>query len=96
MTSLGRRLQRIEAVSRAVSTLGAERHAAVKSLALEHLSSEDLDALKDILEQGEQANQRTQREAGAVKTLTTAFEQEVQKAGYATVREFHRSWGIES
>jgi vacuolar-type H+-ATPase subunit H len=94
MTSLGRRLQRIEAASRAASTLGAERHAAMKSLALEHLSSEDLDALEDILEQGTQANQWTEREAGAVKAFTT-FEQEVRKAGYATVGELQRSCGIE-
>jgi hypothetical protein len=44
----------------------------MKSLALEHLSSEDLDALEDILGQGAQANQWTQREAGAVKTLSNA------------------------
>ena len=95
MTAIRRRLQRIEAVSRAALTLGAERHAAVKSLALEHLSSEDLDALEDIVEQGTQANQWTEREAGAVKALTTAFEQEIQRAGYATVREFQLSCGIE-
>ena len=94
MTSLGRRLQRIEAVSRAALTLGAERHAAMKSLALEHLLSADLDALEDIVGQGAQANQWTQREAGAVKALTAAFEQEVQKAGYATIRKFQRSCGV--
>jgi len=94
MTCLGRRLKRLEAVLRAASTLGAERHAAMKSLALEHLSSEDLDALEDILEQRAQANQWTQREAGAVKVLTTAFEQEVRKAGYATIRKFQRSCGV--
>jgi hypothetical protein len=94
MTAIRRRLQRIEAVSRAASTLGAERHAAVKSLALEHLSNEDLDALEDIVGQETQANQWTQREAGAVKALTTAFEQEVQKAGYATIRKFQRSCGV--
>jgi hypothetical protein len=95
MTSLGRRLQRIEAVSRAASTLGTERHAAVKSLALEHLSSEDLDALEDILEQGTQAHQWTEREAGAVKALTTAFEQEARAASAAVPRlAAPRDWRV--
>jgi hypothetical protein len=96
MTCIGRRLKRLEATVRSVSTLGAERHAAMRSLAIQHLSLEDLDALEDIVEHGRQANQWTEREAETVKTLTNAFELEVRKAGYATVREFQRSCGIES
>ena len=33
-------------------------------------------------------------ESEAVKVLTTAFEQEVRKAGYATIRKFQRSCGV--
>jgi len=80
---------------RSVSMLGAERHAATKSLAIQHLSLEDLDALEGIVEHGRQANQWTEREASAVKALTVAFEQEIRKAGYATVGEFNWSCGIE-
>ena len=53
-----------------------------------------IDALEDIVDQGMQANQWTEREAGVVKAFTTAFEQEVRKAGYATIREFQRSCGV--
>lgn len=96
MTSLSRRLKLLEATVRSVSTIGAERHAAMKSLAIQHLSLEDLDALEGILDHGRQANQWTDRETNAVKALTAAFEQEVQKAGYAAVGAFNRSCGIES
>jgi len=94
MTSLGRRLQRIEAVSRAASTLGAERHSAMQHLALQHLAGEELGALREIIEQGKQPGQYTERESEAVKAVTSAFELEIQKAGYATVREFQRSCGV--
>jgi len=94
MTSLGRRLQRIEAVSRAASTHGAERHSAMQDLALQHLSGEELGALREIVEQGKQPGQYTERQSEAVKTLTNAFEQEVRKAGYATIRKFQQSCGV--
>jgi hypothetical protein len=44
----------------------------------------------DIVEQGKRPGQYTERESEVVKAVTT-FELEVQKAGYATIREFHRS-----
>jgi hypothetical protein len=95
MTSLGRRLQRIEAALRPVLALGSERNSAMQELALQHLSGEELGALRDIVEQRKQPGQYTERESEAVKAITRAFEQEVQKAGYATVREFQQSCGIE-
>jgi hypothetical protein len=95
MTSLGRRLQRIEATFRPVGAW-RERHSAMQDLALQHLSGEQLDALRETIEHGKQSGQYPERESNAMKAITSAFEQEVQKAGYATVREFHRSCGIES
>jgi hypothetical protein len=43
--------------------------------------------------QDQTAQPKTQRPPGK-KTLTNAFELEVRKAGYATVREFQRSCGV--
>jgi hypothetical protein len=93
-TSLGRRLKRLETTLRSVSELGAERNSAMQSLALQHLSDDDLAAVQDIVEQGKQPAQYTARESEAVKALTSAFELEVQKAGYASVREFQRRCGV--
>jgi hypothetical protein len=95
MTSLGRRLKRIEAAFQPNLKLGAERHSAMQRLALRHLSREDLLALRGIVEQGKQPQQYTDRESETVKVLTRAFETEVRKAGYATAREFNWSCGIE-
>jgi hypothetical protein len=94
-TSFGRRLKRIEATFQVNLALGAERHSAMQGLALQHLSREGLIALRGIVAQGKQPGQYTERESEVVKVLTTAFEEEVRKAGYATVREFNWSCGIE-
>jgi hypothetical protein len=51
MTSLGRRLHRIEAAFQPVLALGAERNSAMQDLALQHLSGEELGALGHIVEQ---------------------------------------------
>jgi hypothetical protein len=87
MTSLARRLRRIEAAFRPAFALGT---ALWQALALQHPLGEELGALREINEQGKQPEQSTERESEAVKVITSAFEQEVQKAGYATVREFQR------
>jgi hypothetical protein len=60
----------------------------MQALAIQHLSDDDLAAVHDVVEQGKQPAQYTERESEAVKTLTNAFELEVRKAGYVTVREF--------
>jgi hypothetical protein len=64
---------------------------AVQSLALRSLSTEDLIVLIDVVEQGKRECQWTEREWTAVKALTCAFEQEVQRAGYPSMAEFQRS-----
>jgi hypothetical protein len=63
----------------------------MKRLALQNLSTEDLDALEDVIGQGKRECQWTEREAEAAKSLTCAFEQEVQRAGYRSTAEFQRS-----
>jgi len=83
MTSLGRRLNRIEAVLWPTSRRGSDLSSKMQSLALERLSDEDLGALEDILEQGKQERQWNERESKAVKALRSAFEQAARQAGYA-------------
>jgi hypothetical protein len=98
MTSLGRRLKRIEAAFQPNVALGAERNDAMLDLSLHHLSRENLTAMRGIVLRGAQGHQLapyTERESEAMKALNRAFELEVQKAGYATVREFQWSCGIE-
>jgi hypothetical protein len=52
----------------------------MKRLALQSVSEEDLIVLIDVIKQGKQECQWTEREAAAMKALTCAFEQEVQRA----------------
>jgi hypothetical protein len=98
VTSLGRRLKRLEAALPDISKVGAERNNAMLHLARQRLSREDLLAIRGIVLRGAQGHQLapyTERESEAMKALTNAFQQEVQKAGYATVRQFQRSCGLE-
>ena len=70
---------------------GPDPYDAVQRLALQSLATEDLVVLADVIEQGRRECQWTEREAAAVKALTCAFNQEVQRAGYRSVAEFQRS-----
>ena len=90
MTSLARRLRRIEAILRPAPH-GSDRASAMRQLALERLSDEDLEVFHGRVDYGKQADQWSEHEASAVTAYASAFEQEVRKAGYATVREFERS-----
>jgi hypothetical protein len=93
MTSLGRRLQRIEAIIRPVTKPGSDPNSAMQRLALARLSTEDLRVLCDIADHGKEEGDWTEIESNAVKALACAFEREVQGAGYGTIREFQRSCG---
>lgn len=93
MTSLGRRLQRIEAILRPVSKPASDPNSAMQRLALARLPTEDLRVLCDIADHGKQEGDWTEIESNAVKALVAAFEQKVQGAGYGTIREFQRSCG---
>jgi hypothetical protein len=67
----------------------------MQDLALQHPSGEELGALREIIEQRKQPGQYTERESEAVTAVASAFEHEVQNVGFATVREFQKSCGIE-
>lgn len=66
----------------------------MQRLAFQHLSDDDFGAVYGIVAQGKQPAQYTERESGAVKALGSAFELEIQKAGYATIRAFQRSCSV--
>jgi hypothetical protein len=84
--------KRIEGLERSMTLMrGPDPYDAIQRLALRSLSMEDLLMLADVIEHGKRECQWTERESAAVKALTGAFEQEVQRAGYRSVAEFQRS-----
>jgi hypothetical protein len=83
--------KRIELLERSMARMrGPGPYDAMQHLALQILATEDLMVLADVIEQGKREWQWTEREAAAVKALTGAFEQEVQRAGYRSVTEFQK------
>ena len=92
-THLGRRLQRMEAALRVRSKFASDLHRAMVGLALEHLSDDSLGILEEIVQQGKTEDQWDQRESRAVQELAKAFEEEIRKAGYSSVLEYHRICG---
>jgi hypothetical protein len=89
MANVRRRIERLE--KSMVLTRGTDPDDAIQRLALQSLSTEDLTVRIDVIEQGKRECQWTERESAAVKALTCALEQEVQRAGYRSVAEFQRS-----
>jgi hypothetical protein len=84
--------KRIEWLERSLAPKpGSDPYSAMRRLALQSLSTEDLTVLADVIEQGRRECQWTERESTAVRALTCAFEQEVQRAGYRSMAEFQRS-----
>jgi hypothetical protein len=83
--------KRIERLERFLAPEPASNpYDAIKRLALQSLSTEDLTVLSDVIEQGKRECQWTEREWAAVKALSCAFGQEVQRAGYRSMAEFQR------
>src|ERR1039457_3903154 len=80
MTSLGRRLQRLEANPPACIDAGSDPNSAMQRVALRRLLTKDLRVLCDIADHGKQEGDRTEIELNAVNALVCAFEQEVQFA----------------
>jgi hypothetical protein len=84
--------KRIEGLEKSMARMrGPDPYDAIKCLALQSLATEDLTVLADVIEQGKGECQWTERESTAVKALTCAFEQEVQRAGFRSVAKFQRS-----
>ena len=75
--------KRIEGLERTMALMrGPDPYDAIQRLALRSISTDDLTVLADVIEQGKRECQWTERESTAVKVLTCAFEQKVQRAGY--------------
>ena len=91
MTSLHRRLRQIEAVFRPAPKPGSDPNSVMQRQALACLSIEDLIVLSGMSEQGKEQSGWTDRESHATKALTSAFKQQVQQAGYRSIRELQRS-----
>jgi hypothetical protein len=89
MPNVRRRIERLE--KSMALTRGPDPADAIQRLALQSLSTEDLTVLADAIEQGRRECEWTERESTAVRALTCAFEQEVQRAGYRSMAEFQRS-----
>jgi hypothetical protein len=83
--------KRIEGLEKSMARMrGPDPYDAIQRLALQSLSTEDLTVIADVIEQGRRECQWTERESTAVKALTGALEQEVQRAGYRSMAEFQR------
>ena len=83
MANVRRRIERLERFL--APKPGPDPYGAIRRLALQSLSTEDLTVLADVIEQNRRECQWTERESTAVKALTCAFEQEVQRAGYRSM-----------
>jgi hypothetical protein len=88
MANVRRRVERLERFL--ALEPASDPYGATQRLALQSLSTEDLEVLEDVIGQGKRECQWTERESVAVKALTCAFEQEMQRAGYRSVAEFQR------
>ena len=91
MTSLHRRLQRIEAVLRPIPKPGSDPSSVMQGLALALLSTEDLRVLCDMTIQGKMESTWNKLELRTAKAFASAFEQQIQLAGYRSIREFQDS-----
>ena len=88
MATLRKRIEWLERALAPAPGSASDPYEDMKSLALKRLSTEDLLVLIDATGQGKQECEWTERELAAVKALSCAFEQEVQRAGYGSVKEF--------
>jgi hypothetical protein len=89
MPNVRRRVERLERFLAPESA--SDPYDDMKRLALQGVSEENLTALEDVIGQDKRESQWTEREVAAVKALTCAFEQEVQRAGYRSTAEFQRA-----
>jgi hypothetical protein len=88
MANVRKRIERLE--KSLAPERNADPHEEIKRLALRNVSTEDLNVLIDIGEQGKQQSEWTERESAAIKAYSDAFDQEVLRAGYRSVAEFNR------
>jgi hypothetical protein len=89
MANVRKRVERLERFL--APEPASDPYGAIQRLALRSLSTEDLTVLCDVIEQGRGECQWTERDSTAMKALTCALDQEVQRAGFRSVADFQRS-----
>jgi hypothetical protein len=89
MTSLSRRLQRLESGYRQNDGLASDRRRLIQQQALRHLTTDQLRCLIDLKKTPPQGRPLTSEEVAALKALNTAVDLERQKAGIP-IAEFKR------
>src|SRR2546426_12393013 len=84
--------RRVEALERSRSLQrGPDRYDEIQRRAIQHLSTEDLRLLRDLIAQGRTQGELTDQECAATEAFTSVFEQEVRAAGYSSLSQFQRS-----
>ena len=92
MTSLGRRLQRLEAGWRQSFQIAPDRCRLIKQQALHHLTTDHLRCLIELKKTPPQGRPLTSEELAALNALNTAMDLECQKTGVSQA-EFKRYHG---
>jgi hypothetical protein len=88
----GKLRRRIEGLERSLApALNANLHDEMMQLALSNVSTQDLHVLLQIAESGKQQGEWTEREVAAVRAVSSAYDQEVIRAGYPSIAVFQRS-----
>src|ERR1700690_3186903 len=92
MTSLGRRLQRLEAGCQQRDEMVADRCRPIQRRALQHLTTDQLRCLIELKKTPPQGRPLTSDELAVLNALNTAVDLECQKAGVSQA-EFKRYHG---
>ena len=90
MTSLGRRLQRLEAGCRQCDEIAADRCRIIHRAAYKHLPLDQLKCLLAAIRSYQQGRPLTGEEAVAAEAFNSAVAVECQKAGFKSLAEFNR------
>jgi hypothetical protein len=82
MATLRKRIEWLERFLAPAPGSASDPYEAIKGLALQSLSTEDLLVLEDAARQGKQECEWTERESAAVKAFSCAFEQKMRREAY--------------
>jgi hypothetical protein len=64
----------------------------MQRLALQHLSDEELDILAEVIGQGKPETEWTNAELAAIDAYNCALEEELERAGFRSVRQFEQTY----
>lgn len=90
MTSLSRRLERLEAGCRQSDEIAADRCRNIHRAAYKHLPLDQLKCLLAAITSYQQGRGLTSEEAAAAEAFNSAVAVECQKAGFKSLAEFKR------